>query len=293
VSSEELNCLYVPLGKAANTGIKRFLLLAHADKGLYSGPMPERHTKVHKLTKSTEGSAEDNVSLRRYRESEIDVFLKDFESRFAFSVVRNPYTRLLSGYLNKIKKRQKHPERAALKYNLPSFPADFNEFVDMVADQSDEKCNIHWTPQSYRLCLPFLEYDYIGWFETLAESMAAIAARIKAPLDELENDPRHQTGADTRVDELYDDRIAQKVYLRYKKDFEFLGYSEDFRQLNSQGMGAIADGVPYAPFLGAIANAMVNDRSSVRERVDQAEKYAQERGDVLIYPDRIKRFQAA
>jgi hypothetical protein len=163
----------------------------------------------------------------------------------------------------------------------------------MVADQSDEKCNIHWTPQSYRLCLPFLKYDYIGWFESLADSMATIAANIKVPLDELENDPRHQTGADTRVDEFYDNKISQKVYLRYKRDFELLGYSEDIRHLESEGMGAVADGAPYAGFLGAIANAMVSDRSSVSALVDQAQKYAQERGDVLIYPDRVKRFQLA
>lgn len=285
VGSEALNYLYVPLGKVANTEIKRFLWSTHVQKQLYDQPLPDDYYAVHNW-RGTKSTGKSPSPWRCYRPGELSNFLGDFETHFTFSVVRNPYTRLLSGYMDKIEKFRNLGEEIARKRKLPSLPRDFGEFVDVVASQSDREVDVHWVSQSYRLCLPFLKFKFLGLFEQLPDAMTTIASELGVPFENLPHNPKHQTGADARVEEFYDEAIAQKVYLRYRQDFEYFGYSADYRVRESLGMSSLNEGLPYTAALGTMTSAMKVDRALAAAMVPELHRLAKGRNDRLILADR-------
>ena len=72
-------------------------------------------------------------------------------THFSFSFVRNPFDRLVSAYNNKILELDEVPgpmQKMGLTHAMP-----FNDFLDVVADTSDEALDVHLLPQSSILCL--------------------------------------------------------------------------------------------------------------------------------------------
>lgn len=153
------------------------------------------------------------------------------------TVVRNPYTRLLSCYLHRIVGIKKtNPSKRVLAKYVPkeSIPElTFEQFVDIVAGMENGAMERHWALQHDAIMYPVVNYDFIGRQETLQEDMVrmeqllfgkklfdrdALATVNKAPM---------QTGSSSRTRDYYTDRIAAKVAERYRRDFETFGYSTD------------------------------------------------------------------
>lgn len=99
-----------------------------------------------------------------------------------YAMVRNPYTRTLSAYLNKIENRLSGPRFeddvfATAIAEIESFregtldprrhpQVDFEVFLRWIkASPSPWATNEHWAPQSTILGLPELRYDLMGRFE--------------------------------------------------------------------------------------------------------------------------------
>jgi hypothetical protein len=164
--------------------------------------------------------------------SELDVKVDEVfftKKYFRFAFVRNPYTRILSCYLDKIvgpfHQRQVRLPKLGLK---PDAVISFSKFVDRVKEMplSDD----HWAPQVELLRPSRIDYDVIGRFESFQSSMQTILGHIQpdaaVPWQQLVVD-RHATGAASRVAELigvHERRIIEKVY---EADFEQFGYSHD------------------------------------------------------------------
>jgi len=70
---------------------------------------------------------------------------------FKFTVVRNPYARVLSAYLDKIA----YPQKVKIKGHLDDrdMVARFSEFCKYLADGGLYK-NVHWVPQTSLMLLP-------------------------------------------------------------------------------------------------------------------------------------------
>jgi hypothetical protein len=93
-----------------------------------------------------------------------------FASLFKFTVVRNPYTRTLSAYLDKI-------ERRAVRAGKES---SFRDFL-LQAKKTPRflYSNAHWAPQSSLMLIPVEQFDFIGKVETLDQDLAEIKRRIR------------------------------------------------------------------------------------------------------------------
>lgn len=143
---------------------------------------------------------------------------------YAFvSFVRNPYTRLLSCYLDKIVRRHEPTLRALPG---PGVPDDFPGFVRQIVAQPDRAMDIHWRPQTANLHHDRIAYTFLGRFETYDTDYARVFEVLAIPPDRRPP-PRHlnPTGRSGRVlRDFYTPEIQDLVYERYQADFAVYGY---------------------------------------------------------------------
>lgn len=145
--------------------------------------------------------------------------------RFAV-VVRNPYSRLLSAFLDKFREpgyRRRHGE-------FPLAPEGFAEFVRWLEAGGLQR-DAHWGPQRRLMLLPAARYDHLVRFETLGPEMSALLAGLGTEVPEgrlaglYPSDRRKGTGAQSRLAGFYDADTARRVARLYAGDFAELGYS--------------------------------------------------------------------
>lgn len=141
-----------------------------------------------------------------------------FNGLFKFSVVRNPYTRVLSAYLDKV-------ERRALRDNKES---SFREFLQSLKNGRLYK-NAHWAPQSALLLLTADQFDFIGKVESLDADIVFIKEKIQKnrPEEPLKSFFGNATGATEKLRAYYDAQTAEMVRMLYRDDFDIFGYSQE------------------------------------------------------------------
>jgi hypothetical protein len=150
---------------------------------------------------------------------------------FRFCFVRNPYTRVLSAYLDKIVQNEWERERLAPTLGLPTgTPISFNEFLTGVRNQSDAKRDIHWLPQTILLQPDVVPYDFIGRFEAFQPSFVRVLEHISvgaSKASELARVQHHQTNAAKRLAEFLGPRERDLIQEIYVEDFRRFCYSTD------------------------------------------------------------------
>jgi hypothetical protein len=161
--------VYCPVPKVACSSIKRWLLALHGMSGeghaLHDVAAGRFSLRVHQRPKR---------ALRRY---------------FTFAFVRNPWSRLVSAFVNKFVV-PKPPLLEAVKRLLANLGAapeqgiSFHQFVAYLQKSDFPNENVHWRPQT--LFLP-KGLHYLGKFERLPGDFDAVQARLgtRVPLFHL------------------------------------------------------------------------------------------------------------
>jgi len=160
--------------------------------------------------------------------------------------VRNPYTRILSAYLNKIKPFSENESILDMNFyqiyiNIDNFRkkhfpkkkiVDFECFINWLYESKN--CytqNEHWIPQSTILGLDKVKFDFIGKFERFSTDVAKILKIMKCdipfPTQKDINFP--PTRANELVDYYYNSELVEKVKKIYLNDFLLLNYSFDLK----------------------------------------------------------------
>lgn len=95
------------------------------------------------------------------------------ESFIKFVFVRNPYTRILSAYLDKFQRREINSDeflsffdqlvgyRYRMGGNAPYKPT-FEEFVGFISKQEVLSMNEHWRMQTQLCQIELFPYDFVG-----------------------------------------------------------------------------------------------------------------------------------
>jgi len=165
-------------------------------------------------------------------------------SYFIFTFCRNPFSRILSCYLDRIVGRDE--SYYVLKKRIgaagdfaPSFPA----FLEMLGEPGVLDLDTHWKPQDRNIAVDYYPYRFIGHFEDFASELPALLAWLYGGNEKL-GEVRPGTSATSQLATYYDDHAAGLVRDLYERDFELFGYDEtrphDVRPRQSNTMDFIS-----------------------------------------------------
>ena len=165
-----------------------------------------------------------------------------YSSKFSFSILCLQHCRLVSGYTNKLNPGKSYywnlyGKKIISKYGKNATPKSltkgndvtFSEFVQFVTD-SGQQIDGHWRPQ-HLLSFPcYVNYTYIGKFETLHEDTTYLLQRIYGSkiIKEVESMKKKTNNTDIAkyFGEISPEYI-EKIRELYKYDFLFFNYSTD------------------------------------------------------------------
>src|SRR5439155_25103731 len=96
---------------------------------------------------------------------------------FTFSFVRNPFTRILSAFLDKIATRTPKFQKIL---GLDGQAISFREFLERLDDGYLMK-NVHWAPQSELIPMAPGQLSFLGHVETIEPDLGEVMERIFGP----------------------------------------------------------------------------------------------------------------
>lgn len=211
--------VYMGVAKAANSTIKFYLQQVE-----YLGT-PYKVTNVHNKHYSP---------LLSPYQLPADILEEAFfgDSFTRFTLVRNPYARLLSCFLDRVQ-----DEKSASFKNLSKHTdcdprsLDFNSFVQVVSSQEVLQMDCHWRPQVNEIYWGLIDYTEILRFENLPQNIMALKELTgcddKRIFNAEINKSPSVTSAGTKIQEYYSEETAELVRSVYQEDFEKLGYTEE------------------------------------------------------------------
>lgn len=211
--------VYLETPKVACTSIKKYMI----DQVL-GGTVEMHPDDVHNRETSPLKALSD------YADEEIDQILGAGAGFRQFTFVRNPYSRVLSAYLDKLIGNEWERER-----HLPMFGFEqgshpsFIEFLRRLARISDQDRDIHYVTQT-RLTGRLSGFcpDFVGRFENFDHDFRLLKSRFYS--DDGTEDYRsfgkhHASDADEKTASYYGDEARKIVRDIYAADFAVFGYA--------------------------------------------------------------------
>lgn len=144
--------------------------------------------------------------------------------------MRNPYSRLLSCYLHRIRgsENSKSAKQLKRKMGIPTVDGlSFADFVKFVCAQEPKEMESHWRVQYDETLAQLIKFDFVGKQESLMSDineMIMLLHDVEPQLKE-ENASPMRTGAREKLGEYYTDGLLELVAQAYKLDFEYFNYS--------------------------------------------------------------------
>jgi hypothetical protein len=152
-----------------------------------------------------------------------------------FTVVREPASRLLSGYLEKVGQGLKQSRgivedlKTSTGEEIAPEDVTLAQFVDVVSAQESREQDPHWRRQADHLGLGIIDYDAVIHLENLDASWARIG-ELTGIVDLQEQFYcRNSTGAGARMGEYYSPELLAKVADTYARDYDLLDYPRPVR----------------------------------------------------------------
>ena len=207
--------IYVETPKVGCTTIKHFL--QNAERSINS---TIDYSLVHDRRSSPLLSPRSNYSI----------FIAAFNhsSFYKFCFVRNPYSRLLSAYLDKFVTDERERLRLSPKLGIPvSRKPSFLDFLCAIQEQTDGDRDIHWASQEHLLSPSTVRYSFVGRFENFQQSLSLIANVLGLQHFLSLEDTRHATNAGEKIAAYYSAREINLVQTIYERDFLSFGYGFD------------------------------------------------------------------
>jgi hypothetical protein len=154
---------------------------------------------------------------------------------FSFTIMRNPYSRCLSAFLDKVAAGGRGFSKVpGFGRNDTGAFEDFVTFLECGGLYYDR----HFWPQVDLLFWPPQRFSYIGHLEKLEAELRHVfnAVNISVPASMAMKEPHPSekqktgkvTGAHSKVDNYYTEQLFSRVRNLYERDFKVGGYNSDW-----------------------------------------------------------------
>jgi hypothetical protein len=143
------------------------------------------------------------------------------------TLVRNPYTRALSMFRDKVLKKE-----VLVPFRVEDSPDGFKRFLLYLLDNGTNT-NKHFMLQTNSLFFSLSSYDSIMKIETFASDFILFAEKYGIKIENEiakrleENNSKHATNSSSLVHKYYDQKSKYLVYKIYKDDFIQFDYSSE------------------------------------------------------------------
>lgn len=229
----QASCAYNRIKKSANSSTLMFIADTLKANGLTSKMSIDPNDYSHYKNKSIQSG----VSLNKiWRPQD----LKRLQEYFWFTVVRNPYSRLLSAYLY-VQKGQEKERGLSQVIDYPGLaklnPSGFKEFINFLKHDDGIYKNKHWWPQTDLLFMPVNRFDFIAKTESLEQDLEYVFQQLGLSKNHnlsLSKPHAAETSVDWKVTnannkllEFYDNKTTEIVYELYQSDFINFKYASD------------------------------------------------------------------
>lgn len=141
---------------------------------------------------------------------------------FKFAIVRNPYARTLSCYLDKFSHEQVNPTALGKRLGADQ-PVDFAGFIERICAQTPAQMDPHWRIQYHNLYCDRIRYDQFVKFENYEDEFGALMQRFFGR-SEMRNVRKGRHNAELKLAACYTAELARAVREKYAIDFETFGY---------------------------------------------------------------------
>lgn len=243
IVSRDYRFVYSPIPKVASTSFISLVMALHnIDEQQVLQEVGPYRIHYH-ITKK--------FSLSQYPHQEALRIIND-PNYFKFVIVRNPWIRLASAYLNKFVQAEElqfftqevidkvyQRQRRAPNYQQS---ITFRQFLNYLQVTEDRELDHHWLPQY--LFLGSIKFDFVGKVESLDEDFNYLGKRLKinlslpnnknkteySKLNDLENYADYypsqlkQAVILPQYQQMYTPELAEIVKFRYREDIETFGY---------------------------------------------------------------------
>lgn len=235
IVSEKLRLLYCPVPKVASSNWK-YLIRKLENIENYNDLHAAHNANSSGLRYLSDYSAAEAVRLLQPGRL------------FKFVFLRDPYARLLSAYMDKLRRGSGPDYRtfvaAAFSWkvarevggnnnetndaNLLSRPS-FRSFVISISQQEPYSMDHHWQPQTCLCGLDTVPYDFIGHMESLTTDVQTVLHRIDRPLEHFPSQnelgfPPSGASSPELAAEIYTTDLMFLTRALYDRDFELGGY---------------------------------------------------------------------
>lgn len=152
-----------------------------------------------------------------------------FKLFFVFSVVRNPYDRIISAYLDKIVRNK--PEKLQITETLGvhfSFDVSFDDFLSALTRISPCAMDPHFSPQFNVLNLDKIKYDQLLRFESLSSDLVSLCSNLSVSNDfdiQKLNVVHHSTNVEAFKENFINNEHIFTINKIYSTDFSNLKYT--------------------------------------------------------------------
>lgn len=194
-------------------------------------PKAANSSLIASIYKHKFGAAADGKALKLFKESDgmaSNIHPKTMQHALdnyrKVAIVRNPYTRFLSCYYEKMQKAKYIRQVNLFLGKDINNPVSIDTFLDYL-EAGEEKIfeNVHWTPQSVLVPAPTNEIDYLIKFERLSKDLPKALQSLGLGEDSLQTFTSHRTNSDKRFGELYSSQV-NRIRKLYEPDFDKFRY---------------------------------------------------------------------
>ena len=167
----------------------------------------------------------------------LDDFIKS-DRLYKFCFTRNPFTRILSSFVDKIENNKPQKSKILRLLGLDQkqldTPISFLDFLKVIKSQDIIDLDPHWRCQYYQTFQDTIQYDFTGRIENFPTDLEIVLSNITPNYkDFVSHERRHATNANALIEQYFTPESIKLVQEIYAIDFDYFSYELDIASANS------------------------------------------------------------